>query len=71
MFAEYQVVRLSQDIPEEGLEAGARGTVLMVHPLRPKSPREYEVEFVDEEGATLALLTLAEGQLEPESDSRQ
>ncbi|HEX8145843.1 MAG TPA: DUF4926 domain-containing protein [Pyrinomonadaceae bacterium] len=66
MFEEYQVVRLSRAIPEEGLSAGARGTVLMVHPQRPESPREYEVEFMDEEGATLALLTLAEDQLEPD-----
>lgn len=66
MFAEYQVVRLSRDLPAEGLKAGARGAVLMVHPRRPDSPREYEVEFVDEEGATLALLTLAEDQLEPD-----
>ena len=67
MFAEYQVVRLARDIPEEGLKAGARGAIVMVHPLRPESSREYEVEFVDEEGATLALLTLAEDQLEPEA----
>ena len=65
MFAEYQVVRLSRDMPEEGLKAGARGAVLMVHPRRPDSPREYEVEFVGEDGSTLALLTLAEDQLEP------
>jgi len=69
LFAEYEVVRLSRDIPEEGLKAGARGAVLMVHPLRHDAPREYEVEFVDEEGATLALLTLAEDQLEPDAPS--
>jgi len=67
LFEEYQVVRLSRDIPAEGLGAGLRGTVLMVYPQRPDSPREYEVEFVDAEGATLALLTLAEDQLEPDS----
>lgn len=67
MLAEYQVVRLSRDIPEEGLKAGARGAVVMVYPLRPDSPREYEVEFTDEEGGTLALLTLPEDQLQPEA----
>lgn len=67
MLAEYQVVRLSRDIPEEGLKAGARGAVVMVYPGRPDSPREYEVEFTDEEGGTLALLTLPEDQLEPEA----
>ncbi len=72
MFAEYQVVRLSRDIPEEGLKAGARGAVVMVYPQRPESPREYEVEFTDEDGGTLALLTLPEDQLEPEPEgSRQ
>jgi hypothetical protein len=69
LFEEYQVVRLSRDIPDEGLSAGARGTVLMVYPQRPESPREYEVEFVDEEGATLALLTLPEGDLRPDGDA--
>lgn len=67
MFEEYQVVRLSRDLPEEGLRAGARGAVVMVHPQRPESPREYEVEFVGEDGATLALVTLAEDQLEPDA----
>lgn len=66
MFEEYQVVRLSRDVPAEGLSAGLRGTVLMVYPQRPESSREYEVEFVDEAGETLALLTLAEEQLEPD-----
>lgn len=67
MFAEYQVVRLSRDIPEEGLKAGARGAVVMVYPRRPETPREYEVEFTDEDGATLALLTLPEDQLEADA----
>lgn len=71
MFEEYQVVRLSKDIPAEGLGAGLRGTVLMVHPQRPESPREYEVEFVDEEGTTLALLTLPEGDLEPDTGAHE
>ena len=65
MFAEYQVVRLTRDIPEEGLKAGALGAVVMIYPQWPESPREYEVEFTDEEGGTLALLTLPEDQLEP------
>jgi hypothetical protein len=61
-FKELDVVRLATDLPDEGLAAGAVGTV--VHIFRTPSTA-YEVEFVDEEGETLAMATLAEDALEP------
>ncbi len=60
MFEDYEVVKLKADLPAEGLKAGARGTVLMVYP---EPPQEYEVEFLDGDGQTLAVLTLPEDRL--------
>lgn len=68
MFNDYQVVRLSSDVPEAELKAGSRGTVLMVYPWRPPAPQEYEVEFLDQEGMMLAILTLTEELLEAVPD---
>lgn len=64
MFDEYQVVRLRMDLPTDNLRTGERGTVLMIYPQRPNTPREYEVEFSDDEGTSLGVLTVAEDCLE-------
>jgi len=60
-FSEYDVVRLVHPIAEHGLKEGARGAILMV--FADKQPAAYEVEFLDADGATLALLTLSEDAL--------
>ncbi|UFS70499.1 DUF4926 domain-containing protein [Geomonas sp. RF6] len=60
-FKEYDVVRLMCDVPSYNLKKGDTGTVLIV--FDPQSD-EYEVEFCDEEGITLALVTLKGHQLE-------
>ena len=60
---EYDVVRLRRPLPEHKLMAGAVGAVVMVY----ENPTAYEVEFCDEGGATLALLTLKEEDIEPAS----
>jgi hypothetical protein len=52
---EYDVVRLRLALPEHSLPAGAIGTVVMVY----DTPPGYEIEFCDEEGVTLALVSLA------------
>ncbi len=57
---EYARVRLSNAIPEAGLEAGAVGAIVIVH----EPGRAYEVEFTDGEGRTVALLALLEEQIE-------
>ncbi len=61
MFREYDVVQLKQDLPSAGLISSTIGTVLMVYP---SDPVEYEVEFVDKDGNTLAILTMREDQLQ-------
>ncbi len=54
MFEEYQLVKLNRDLPAEGLQAGIRGTIPGIYPGQ---PRFYEVEFLDDEDNTLAILT--------------
>lgn len=62
MVALLDVVRLTRDVPEEGLRRGDRGTVVEVF----ESPEEaYEVEFTDAHGRTTALVTLLPHDLEP------
>jgi hypothetical protein len=56
------VVTLAADLPEEGLRAGAIGTIVHVFE-RPR--RAYEVEFVDREGQTVAMVTLGPEQIRP------
>ena len=55
----YDVVRLRAGRPAVG--TSTKGTIVMVYG---GDPEEYEVEFVDDEGATLALLTLRADDLE-------
>lgn len=66
MFKEYDVVKLKEDMPSENLSKDDIGAIVMVYE---GDPPEYEVEFVDATGQTLALLTVKEQTLvrvEPE-----
>lgn len=54
MISELDVVVLTRNLPEYGLEAGDVGTVVMVHQER----AGYEVEFMTLTGETLAVVTL-------------
>lgn len=55
-------VKLKQPSAADGLPAGAEGTVVMCF----EEPSEgYEVEFLDEEGYTKAVLTLEPNDFEP------
>jgi hypothetical protein len=63
---EYDVVRLLRPLPEHGLPTGAEGTVVMdyaKYSSRDLTPA-YEVEFVDSDGMTQALVTVPEEDLE-------
>jgi hypothetical protein len=50
-------------VPSTDLAAGAVGTIVMVYKTNSTSPA-YEVEFVDHDGHTLALLNLKEDDIE-------
>jgi len=52
------VVALTADVPEHGLQRGQVGTVVEV-----LAPERYDVEFCDDEGRTYALTALGAGQL--------
>ena len=54
MIAEHSLVVLNRDLVSEGLSAGDIGAVVFVH----RQDEAYEVEFVDGDGSTIALVTL-------------
>jgi hypothetical protein len=54
MLAEHSLVVLNSDMPGAGLYAGDVGAVVHMH----GQGKAYEVEFVDGDGTTIALLTL-------------
>jgi len=61
---QFDEVRLREARPDLGLPAGAVGIVVDVYPILQadqellSQPTGYEVEFLDAEGYTIALLTL-------------
>lgn len=63
MFNEYDVVKLKKDLPSHNLPAGITGAVLLIYP-QPPLPPAYEVEFVDDQGETLAIVAVQEEDLE-------
>jgi hypothetical protein len=64
MFTELDIVVLKRDIPEYKLKAGDVGAVVHVY----ASEKSYEVEFANNRGETIALLTLEDADLRPMSD---
>lgn len=57
----FDAVELVTDLPEDGLAAGAVGTIVDEYP----GQDAWEVEFSDENGRTLALVALRGGQIRP------
>ena len=77
MLHENDIVRLKHNVPANSptawpgipstdLNSGSMGTVVMVYQTD-STNSEYEVEFVDNDGHTLALLSLKEDDIEPVS----
>lgn len=58
---ELDAVALTCDVPEHGLKRGDVGTAVLVH----GHGEAFEVEFVDYDGQTIALLTLELTQVRP------
>lgn len=63
---EFDVVRLLRPMPQHGLPAGSRGTVVTDYTRCSDNdlPPAYEVEFADADGVTQALVTLSGDDLE-------
>lgn len=58
----YDVVELKAALPEEGLAAGAVGTIVHVF----QTPETaYEVEFADEDGRTICTAALTPDRIRP------
>ena len=61
MHSLFEVVRLKRDRRAHGLRAGDTGTIVLIHR---GTVEAYEVEFVDEDGSTRALLPLRPDEFE-------
>jgi hypothetical protein len=59
MIRELDIVILTQDIPNMGLEKGDMGTVVLVH----NKGEGFEVEFITLDGETVAVTTLSTSQV--------
>lgn len=63
-----QCVRVARDLPDVGLAHGALGVVVALF----ETPvRAYEIEFVDDDGATIATVPIREEDLTPLEPSAQ
>ncbi len=54
----FDVVALLEERPKDGLARGQVGTIVEVH-----SPEAFEVEFLDSQGRTIALVTVKRSEL--------
>ena len=63
MIKEHDCVVLTQDLLDEGLQAGDVGTVVHIH----RDGAAYEVEFVTLTGQTFSVATVLASQLRPVS----
>ena len=61
MLSEHSLVVLTCDIPDSGLYAGDVGAIVHVYGQR----AAYEVEFVDGDGTTIALITIKSESVRP------
>ena len=61
MLDEHSIVVLTRDVPESGLHTGDVGAIVHVY----RRGAAYEVEFVDGDGSTIALITLASNDVRP------
>ncbi|GAB4973895.1 MULTISPECIES: DUF4926 domain-containing protein [Mycobacterium] len=63
---ELDVVQLLRPLPEHNLPAGATGTVVIDYTTYSDRdlPPAYEVEFVNSDGTTQALVTISEDDIE-------
>ena len=59
MIKELNQIVLKEDLPEQGLQAGDIGTVVLIH----QNGKGYEVEFVALDGETIAVISLFANQV--------
>lgn len=66
MIQELDTVILTHDIQEEGLKAGDRGAIVHCY----SDGQAFEVEFVNAEGCTIAILTLTHSDIQLETSQQ-
>ncbi len=66
MLTEHQVVRLKRDLPERGLQRGAKGTIVHLY----GTGEALEVEFFSARGETLTVTTLTPSEVVPVVESK-
>ncbi|TRU84145.1 MAG: DUF4926 domain-containing protein [Microcystis novacekii Mn_MB_F_20050700_S1] len=64
MIKELDVITLTHDIQEHGLKKGTQGAIVHCY----NDQQAYEVEFVNDEGETLAILTLGKADIQLEQE---
>ncbi|ACK72295.1 conserved hypothetical protein [Gloeothece citriformis PCC 7424] len=64
MIKELDIVMLTHDIREQGLKKGSQGAIIHCY----ADGQAFEVEFVNDSGKTLALLTLEKADLQLEQE---
>ncbi len=64
MLKEHDIVALTADVPEDGLEAGDVGAIVSVAP----DGREFTVEFMTSTGKTVAVVPVPYNHVRPVSD---
>ena len=64
MFKEHEIIALTADLPEEGLEAGDVGTIVHIH----GDGEAFIVEFMTFTGRTVAVAEVPADQVRPISD---
>ena len=65
MFQEFEVVVLTEALPDEGLEAGDTGTVVEIY----GNGKGYELEIFNAVGDTIAVVTVFASQIRPLSEN--
>ena len=69
MIEEHALAVLTRDLPDEGLDAGDIGTVVMVHPGRDALPPGYTLEFTTLVGQTVAIVDVPAEAVRPIAES--
>ena len=66
--SELDLVVLTHDLPDEGLQAGDVGVVLVIHPGHDNVPPGYTIEVMTILGETIAVVSVPADMVRPVSE---
>ena len=61
MYKEYDVVKAKMNLENNIIKKGMRGTILIIYE---SNPNKYEIEFVNNNNESVAILTVSEDEIE-------